>query len=163
MEAKPRDSMLELPDDILLRIFFFLQVKDILRLRVLSKSFNETLRAATLSFCFSDDSDPDDDNCSCEHVFEFIKNHPHALIIDQISLSSPCNKHKHGELHEQWIVQLFGFFRVNELSLHYKLPSIFGSLPKFESLKILKLNMKEYDTIVKLPKMKLPCLETLHV
>ncbi|KAK4267317.1 hypothetical protein QN277_024113 [Acacia crassicarpa] len=169
MEAEPRDLLSDLPDDILLHIFSFLQVKDILCLRILSTRFNKTLCTATPSFCFSDHY-LHPHNCSCTHIFDFMfntvpKNRPHALIINRVSFSCFCNKPEHRNLHKQWIIQLFKLkpSMFYELSLDYDLPSIFTSLPKFQSLKVLKLNMNQLHSVNMLPQMKLAALETLHI
>ncbi|KAI9109469.1 hypothetical protein K1719_019523 [Acacia pycnantha] len=167
MEAEPRDLLSDLTDDILLHIFSFLQVKDILSLRILSTRFNKTLCTATPSFCFSDHY-LHPHNCSCTHIFDFMfntvpKNRPHALIINRVSFSCFCNKPEHRNLHKQWIIQLFKAFHVDELSLDYDLRSIFTSLPKFQSLKVLKLNMDKLRLVNMLPQMKLAALETLHI
>ncbi|KAI9109422.1 hypothetical protein K1719_019476 [Acacia pycnantha] len=67
-----------------------------------------------------------------------------------------------------WIIRLFRDFHIHELSLDYKLRSFFSmllpSFAEFESLKVLKISMEQFNTAVKqLPKMKLASLETLHI
>ncbi|KAK4283318.1 hypothetical protein QN277_000279 [Acacia crassicarpa] len=173
-KLKPRNSLSNLPDEILHHILSFLKLRDIARLRVLSKKF-QTLSATAPSFCFSERrpsfwfSKPrfrHRRNCSCAHVFNFMNTLPqhrsHSLKIKRISFKSFCDKGEHSSLHDHWINNLFQTFHVEQLSLNYQLPSIFTSLPKFQSLKLLKLEMNRV-IMVKLPEMKLTSLETLHI
>ncbi|KAI9087912.1 hypothetical protein K1719_030242 [Acacia pycnantha] len=166
MEVEPRSSLNNLPDDILHHIFSFLKLSDIARLRVLSKKF-QTLSATAPSFCFSEPRLSHHSNyCSCAHVFNFMNTLPrhrsHSLKIKRISFTSFCDQGEHSSLHDHWINKLFQTFHVEQLSLNYQLPSIFTSLPKFQSLKLLKLEMNRV-ILVKLPEMKLASLETLHI
>ncbi|KAK4281566.1 hypothetical protein QN277_013041 [Acacia crassicarpa] len=165
MKAKSRISLNNFSDAILLHIFSFLEVEDIARLKAVSRRF-QTLCISTPSFSFSHNP-RHSPNCSCLHVFNFMKTIPRQrpldLKINLLSFSSYCMKSKHRKLHMRWLCRLFQAFRVDQLSLKYELPSIFKSLPKFQSLKVLKLVMTEHCVSVKLPEIKLASLETLHM
>ncbi|KAI9107148.1 hypothetical protein K1719_021757 [Acacia pycnantha] len=164
MEGESRVSLSTIPDAILCHIFSFLEVKDIARLKAVSRRF-QTLCISVPSFSFSHPRRSP--NCSCLHVFSFMKTllrqRPHDLKINILSFSSSCIKSKHRKLHKLWLNRLFQAFCVNELSLNYVLPSIFKGLPKFQSLKVLKLIMSDKRYIVKLHEMKLASLERLHI
>lgn len=163
MEVESRNSLSNFPDAILHHILSFLEVNDIARLRALSRRFQALcISAPSLSFSQPHHSP----NCSCLHVFNFMntlsRQRPRALKINQLSFSSFCTKRKHRKLHKQWIHKLFQAFRIDKLSLDYQLPSIFTSLSRFQSLKVLKLIMSSCFS-VKLPEMKLASLEALHL
>ncbi|XP_028780592.1 putative F-box protein At5g38390 [Neltuma alba] len=167
-EVEAGYSLSNLPDEILHRIFSFLGIRNIARLSVLSRRF-QTLCTTAPSFFFSEpDLNPRVRNCACPHVFNFMntllqRRPPHALNINQLCFSSFCKIPQHRSLHDEWINKLFRTFHVDELYLYYQLPSIFGSLPRFQSLKVLKLNMRGLAW-VKLPEMmKIASLETLHM
>ncbi|KAI9107158.1 hypothetical protein K1719_021767 [Acacia pycnantha] len=164
MEGESTVSLSNIPDAVLCHIFSFLEVKDIARLKAVSRRF-QTLCISVPSFSFSHPRRSP--NCSCLHVFSFMKTllrqRPHDLKINILSFSSSCIKSRHRKLYKLWLNRLFQAFCVNELSLNYVLPSIFKGLPKFQSLKVLKLIMTDERYIVKLHEMKLASLERLHI
>ncbi|KAK4281557.1 hypothetical protein QN277_013034 [Acacia crassicarpa] len=164
MEGESIVSLSNIPDAVLCHIFSFLEVKDIARLKAVSRRF-QTLCISVPSFSFSHPRRSP--NCSCLHVFSFMKTllrqRPHDLKINILSFSSSCIKSKHRKLHMLWLNRSFQAFCVNELSLNYVLPSIFKGLQKFQSLKVLKLIMTDERYIVKLHEMRLASLERLHI
>ncbi|KAI9128467.1 hypothetical protein K1719_001460 [Acacia pycnantha] len=171
MEAKGKDLLSDLPDEMLHHILSFLGDNPIVRLQALSRRF-QTICLTSPSLCLrhrppgSFSSRYSSRNCSCKHVSNFmnslLQHRPRALKINKLSFSSFCKRSRHRKLHTHWIHNLHEAFLVDELSVEYQLPCIFKILPRLESLKVLKLDMLRCFS-VKLPMMKLTSLETLYM
>ncbi|KAK4284497.1 hypothetical protein QN277_001322 [Acacia crassicarpa] len=166
MEVEAGCSLSNLPDEVLQHIFSFLNIRNIARLRVLSRRFHTLCTTSPSLFFCERPLNPRLCNCSCPHVFNFMntlpQHRPHAFKINLLCFSSYCKIDEHRSLHDEWINKLFQTFQVDELYLYYHLPSIFKSLSRFHSLKVLKLKMRGLIW-VKLPVMKLASLETLYM